>query len=163
MIDSKQARLGVAVVVGGILLATATWLTGSEGPPRSENTPRESMESAPRTGADAKLDPVAVDSVFRIVEHGRLSLAVDALPREGPLTLVLDLPDQARGPAPHPIRIVSADGRRIETTAIPLAGTGTGVQLQIDSEFLSHGLYMIEIDTHDPAPLQIRRYVLELK
>ncbi len=163
MTDSKHSRLWVAVVAGVAVFGIASWFTRSGSPEASKSIGRETMAHSLEAGSAVGLDPIAVDSALRIAEHGRLSLDADALPDEGPLTLVLDLPDRARGQGPHPIRIVSTDGRRIDTTASPLAGAGTGVQLEIDADFLSRGLYMIEIDTTDPPPLQIRRYVLELK
>ena len=114
-------------------------------------------QPAAETGSDA------LDVAARIPEHGRLSLDADTLTAEEPLTLILDLPDGARGDGLRTVRIVSGDGRRIDTTANSLAGPGTGIRLDIDSEFLSRGLYMIEIDTVENTPLRIRRYVLELK
>ncbi len=161
MSDSNKPLLWIAVVAGVAVFGAATWFTRSGSQEGSEVTGRERIEHAPQAGSVAGLD--TVDPAFRIAEHGRLSLDADALPEAGPLSLVLDLPDQARGQGLRTIRIVSTDGRRIETTASPLAGAGTGVQLEIDSGFLSRGLYMIEIDTMENTPLQIRRYVLELK
>lgn len=161
MTDSNRSRLWVAVVAGVAVFATATWLTRSESPEGSQSTGHETKLDSLAGQSSAQSD--TIDSTLRIAEHGRLSLDLDALPDQRPLALVLDLPDQARGEGPRPIRIVSTDGRRIETTAKPLVGTGTGVQLEIDSSFLVRGLYMIEIDTVEKSPLPIRRYVLELK
>jgi len=161
MTGSNNSRLWVAVVVAVAVFATATWFNRSGSPERSGNTAPETMEPGPPASSAAMPDPL--DSALRIAEHGRLRLAADALPDDGRLALVLDLPDEARGDGLRTVRIVSTDGRRIETTASPLAGAGTGVQLEIDSGFLSRGRYMIEIDTVENSHFQIRRYVLELE
>jgi hypothetical protein len=100
---------------------------------------------------------------LKIAEHGRLTLDAGTLPVRGSLKLALDLPDEARASGDQRVRIVSVDGRRVESTAKSLPGAGTGVEMEIDTAFLSRGLYMIEIDTAENHPLQIRRYVLELK
>lgn len=160
--ENRNRRFVVVIVVMSIVglaaLSLTVWFTfdGST----------DGIESAEHDGTKISLEGGSAttgDSPARIVDHGRLTLNEDALPDQGPLALVLDLPDDARGVGAHGIRIVSLDGRRLETMATPLPGSGTGVQLEIDTEFLSRGLYLIEIDTPEKHPLQIRRYVLELK
>ena len=110
--------------------------------------------------------PASGDSAIpglRIAARGRLTLERDALPDGGPLTLALDLADDARGSGDRSVRVVSTDGRRIDLTASPLPGSGSGLRLEIDSGFLSPGRYLIEVETVEEHPLRIRRYVLELK
>jgi hypothetical protein len=157
MTESSHSRIWVAVVAGIAVFALATWVGRDEPQDGADPLLAESVtEARSSVGLDS------VDGALRIAEHGRLSLDAAALPDEGPLTLVLDLPDEARSDAFQTIRIVSTDGRRIDTTATPLAGSGTGVRLEIDSDFLSRGRYLIEVDTAEKTPLKIRRYVLEL-
>jgi hypothetical protein len=59
--------------------------------------------------------------------------------------------------------IVSLDGRRIETTAAPEAGSGSGLRLELEAEWLRPGSYMIEVTTAEKIPLHLRRYVLEVQ
>jgi hypothetical protein len=92
-----------------------------------------------------------------------LTLEHAALPTEGPLALDLELPDEFRGSSERTVKIISTDGRRFDTSASPLPGAGSGVRMEIDPSFLTPGRYMIEIDTVGKHPLQIRRYVLELR
>ena len=61
------------------------------------------------------------------------------------------------------MRVISTDGRRTDTTASPLPGAGSGIRLELDTGFLTPGRYMIQIDTDDKHPLQISRYVLEIR
>jgi hypothetical protein len=163
MTDSNRSHLWIGVIVAVAVFAAATWYTrdDSSGETLSRGRAATEMEHAPELDLDTGLD--ALDPAIRIAEHGRLTLDAESIPSEGPLTLVLDLPDEARGDGLRTIRIVSTDGRRVETTTRSLEGPGTGVQLNIESGFLSRGLYMIEIDTVENTPLRIRRYVLELK
>jgi hypothetical protein len=172
MADSNRSHIWIGVIAAVAVFAAATWFTRDELPGETLSTGRAAtqMEPAPQrdfgtrgTGDTADTGQDALESAIRIAEHGRLSLDVESLPSEAPLSLVLALPDEARGDGLRTIRIVSTDGRRIDTTATPLEGPGTGVKLNIESGFLSRGLYMIEVDTVDATPLPLRRYVLELK
>jgi hypothetical protein len=99
----------------------------------------------------------------RIASGGRLRLDADALPKAGPLSLVLELDDESRASGERAVRVVSTDGRRIDLTASALPGSGSGLRLAIDPAFLTPGLYMIEVDTAEAHPLHIRRYVLEIR
>jgi hypothetical protein len=98
----------------------------------------------------------------RIPENGRLRVERDAL-REGEvLALGLDLPDDARGEGPRPLKVVDVEGRVLETSALPVAGPGTGLRLEIDPGWLRPGLYLIQVQTAERQPLALQRYVLEV-
>lgn len=114
----------------------------------------------------ARLALEAADSEagrIRLPEHGRLSLSRSDLPATGNLVLALDLPAQSRGTGRRAARVVSEDGRRLDTTARPIAGEASGLELAIDPAFLTGGRFMIEVETAESHPLQLRRWVLELK
>jgi hypothetical protein len=161
MTESNRSHIWIGGLAAVTVFAAATWFMRNDSHENTQSMEREGMQHASQPESRAGMD--SLDSAIRIAEHGRLSLDAETLPTEGPLTLVLDLPDEARGEGLRSIRIVSTDGRRIDTTASSLDGPGTGVRLNIESDFLSPGLYMIEIDTVENIPLRIRRYVLELK
>ena len=161
---SARLWIGVAAAAGiGGLIAIGTWLaTGG-----TQDGPERRVESSVPAPTPAPASHAAVDIVGsgipRIAAQGRLTLDVAALPSAGLLTLDLELPDNARGSSERAVKIISTDGRRADTTARPLPGAGSGVRLELDPGFLTPGRYMIEIDTDDRHPLQIRRYVLELR
>ena len=155
--NSRFLAIGLAALAS---FSAAVWFTLDESQDVAGSAGHSEAENA-LEGGTASMSGNA-PSPIRIGKSGRLVLDTDSLPTEGPLILALDLPDEARGNGERPIRIASVDGRKIETTTNPVAGAGTGVRLEIDSAFLSRGLYMIEIETVDNHPLRIRRYVLEL-
>jgi hypothetical protein len=148
-------------VLTAITLAIGGWFSFEAGLWAPENAEQEA--TGPDSGAGASSLVARPPTAVQIAEHGRLTLDEEALPKKGPLRVVLGLPDDARGGGEHDVWIVSVDGRRIETKAHALPGIGTGVQLDIDTAFLSPGRYMIQIDTAEKHPLHFRRYVLELK
>lgn len=99
----------------------------------------------------------------RIAEGGRLAIDAASLRDGEALALGLALGDEARGVEPLAVVIVSVDGRRIETTAVPVAGGGSGLRLELDPAWLVPGRYMIEVTTAEKIPLHLRRYVLEVE
>jgi hypothetical protein len=173
MAETKgSAGLWIAGIAG--LIAIGTWFvvggTGDDPARRDVPAVRETQDPPVITPPAATSTPAievkaaAADSgVRRIAAHGKLTLEHAALPTEGPLTLDLDLLDEFRGSSERAVRIISTDGRRMDSSASPLPGAGSGVRMEIDPSFLSPGRYMIEIDTVGKHPLQIRRYVLELR
>ena len=162
MAESKSsAALWIAGIAG--LFAIATWLAlgGLLDAPerRAEANVPAAIPAPPKKAAVQG----AESRVLRIAAQGRLTIDHAALPNEGMLTLDLELADEVRGSGKRAVRVISTDGRRIDTMASPLPGAGSGVRLEIDPGFLTAGRYMIEIDTVGKHPLQIRRYVLELR
>jgi hypothetical protein len=99
----------------------------------------------------------------RIEEHGRLPVDIGELPAQGRLLVALDLGEEFRGTGDRTVRIISQYGDRLDTTASPIEGAASGVELEIDTAFLKAGRYMIEIDIEGPHPLKLRRYVLEVE
>ncbi len=99
----------------------------------------------------------------RIPEHGRLSLALADLPSTGAIPLELMLTESPDARDTRSARIVSAEGKRLDVLARRVAGTSSVIQLEIDRNFLSKGLYLIQIEAEDDHPLHLRRYVLELR
>jgi hypothetical protein len=109
---------------------------------------------------DGPLPPAAPAN--RITEGGRLSIDATSLRDGDVLALGLGLPEEAQGEEPLSVRIVSVDGRRLETTAVPAAGSESGLRLEIDPKWLAPGSYMIEVRTAEKTHFPIRRYVLEV-
>jgi len=161
MADSKNSGFRWAAGLGGLaVVALGVWFTSGGSPERREAAGEGLVRPAP---AARPSPPAAAGPGLHIAADGRLTLDVDALPDEGPLILTLDLSDEARGSGDRPVRVISEDGRRIDTTVSPLPGGGSGVRLEIDPGFLSSGRYLIEVDTEEKHPLQLRRYVLQLR
>lgn len=159
---NMKTRTWIPFLLGLCAFLIAAWLmrdAPTEGPFETESNYRGDAQGA---NSDALLNPEGIPAL-RIVEHGRLTLNASDLPERGSVAMALELSDEARGSGERTIRIVSLDGRRLETRARVLPGSGSGVRLDIDRDFLTEGRYMIEIKTVDAHPLQLRRYVLEVK
>lgn len=158
--SSERPRFLAIGLAALALLAVGIWLamapTAPPGPP-SNPAPGTSVSAM----ATNPLDRAQIG--HRIPEHGRLSLETGDLPMNGALELALDLPDEARGNDPLSVVIASVDGRRLEAIAAIAPGSGTGVQLEIDSIWLEPGRYMISVKTAEASHFPLRRYVLEIR
>ena len=152
--SSRRTRaLAWLAVVAAVALAT--WWVGSP-----ESGP---LAASAGSGSGRDLTAAPSEAGPRIEAGGRLTIDRRALPGDGPLLLSLAVPDEGRGSALTGARVVSTDGRRLDTTAAPLPGSGTGVQLGVDPEFLTRGRYLIEVDTVSRSPLRVQRFVLEVR
>lgn len=111
--------------------------------------------------------PDAVGSLpvadVRIAAGGRQALDLAAFSGEPMVRIALEIEDPARGEGLRSARVVSVDGRRLDTVVTPLPGAGTGVELGVDREFLLPGRYLIEVDTVAQSPLRLQRFVLEVE
>ncbi len=163
--DRKSSRTRWVVALGLAALAafaSGIWLAEAPAPlpPRSADAVDPETSPSPSTAKP----PETAEPGHRISEFGRLTLEVEDLPVLGPVTLALDLPDEARGDGePRPVRIVCEDGRTLDTTASITPGAGNGVRIELDSSWLRRGRYMISVTTSEPKHFPVRRYVLEIR
>lgn len=154
---NNQAWIAVAAIVM-VLLVLGIWLARQPG-----ERPPPAAVSEPEAVIDGVVEPErkpVVRASARIAERGRLRLERNALPADGPLVLSLDMPDEARGEEARDVVIASVDGRRMEAVASLLPGAGSGVQVEIDGEWLAPGSYMISVQTAETSHFPVRRYVL---
>ncbi len=159
--SSRNRWLIVAFVAIGV--AIGVWLAMDLEQQASVTEIGAAVAPSDEPGAPAPEPSGPPAPALRIAESGRISIEAASLPAGQVLTLVLGLGDEARGSEPLPVRVVSLDGRRIETTAAPAAGSGSGLRLELEPEWLRPGRYMIEVTTAEKIPLHLRRYVLEVR
>ncbi len=167
-------RAAIVLVLCLALLAGIAWLWagGRQQPADATRLARTQAEqpAPPDPGRGAAIAPSEERGApsgprapaLRIAESGRISIDAASLPDGEVLALGLALSDEARGSEPLSVRVVSIDGRRIETTAVPAAGSGSGLRLELETEWLRPGRYMIEVTTAEKIPLRLRRYVIEI-
>jgi len=161
-IESDRRRW-IPFLLGTAIAGVVIWIVMDT---RGESSPdgTGSEIHPPSLGGEEEIDASTEVRVpaLRIATGSRLVLAETDLPAVGDLAIALELSDEARGDGPRSARIVSATSGRLDAQAIPLPGPGSGLRLDVDRAFLSHGLYLIEVDTADHHPLKLRRYVLEI-
>lgn len=99
----------------------------------------------------------------RVPEHGRISVTLAEVRAAPSFAIALGMPDEARGDEALEVIVVDAEGRRYDASAPLIEGEGTGLRLEIESEWLRAGRYLIHVNTVEKAPLAARRYVLEVR
>ncbi len=162
----------VAAVVALLALAAAYWNMSQDSAEPASDGPEAQAERTPTPVAEpmaTAAEPAipaggkAAAPKVRIEENGQLTTTTDALREGDVLVLGLALPDDARGFAGLPVKVVDPRGRVIEVEGMPVRGSNGGLRLEIDPEWLQPGRYMIQLKTVEKKPLALRRYVLEIQ
>jgi hypothetical protein len=152
----------IPLLTGFVLVAVVVWLTtGGE-----SGLPHESIKKSSSAGgetANTVESRMSIVPGLRLSVGERLTIAESDLPEDGFLALSVDLSDEARGTGRKRVLVVSTTAGRLETEATALPGVESGMRLEIRRDFLSRGLYMIEIETEDGFPQHFRRFVLAIE
>jgi len=137
--------------------------------PKPRRSPADVTQErrVPKTSADpvaavAPSSPAAPAKTVRIAPHERMSLRREDLLDGGTLPLVLDLPSELQRDGGNDVRLVALDGRVLDLKARPRTGDDAGMDLEIDSDFLTPGRYLLVVDVVDTHPIGVRRFVLEV-
>ena len=160
------------VAVGVLAIGALLWVVLGDDGPAGPGTGMEKSVLPETSPPETAVDPAATSPVpapigvpapkVRIGAGGRLVTSAEALRDGEVLALGLSMPDVSRGSSPREVKIVGVDGRLLDLQAQPIEGAGKGVRIDVDPEWLQPGRYMIQVETADPGPLALRRYVLEI-
>ena len=99
--------------------------------------------------------------VFAFEKRVRLSISATDLDRNAPVAIHLDYDDEDIRPT-RTARVVSEDGRRLDTQVERVPGREATFRLELDGAFLRPGRYLIEVDGQGRHALNLRRYVLQI-
>ena len=160
---TKTLLLGTAVVSIALVLLARARATPPAEPERA--TPRVRTPPRPPLVIPPTVDPpvpfVTGAGPHRIESGQTIGIESAALPSEGVLLLELRLPADSVGEEP-PVRVISPDGRLIETVGETGAEPGS-VGLPLDPSWLRPGRYVIEVTTLERSHFPLRRYALEVR
>ena len=99
---------------------------------------------------------------FEIASGGRLSLGPSDVEERTRVVFLLEIEDEGIAPT-RTTRVVSLDGRRLDTRVERVAGRESSFRLDLDRAFLRPGGYLIEVDAEGTRALNVRRFVIEVK
>ena len=112
--------------------------------------------------AGASVACVSGTTPFEIASGGRLSLGPSDVEERTRVVFLLEIEDEGIAPT-RTTRVVSLDGRRLDTRVERVAGRESTFRLDLDGEFLRPGGYLIEVDAEGTRALNVRRFVIEVK
>jgi hypothetical protein len=172
MAEQSTGKRGWIIAFCGLAVGIGVWLAWSPGqddsssgagsaisPAAQPETPVPVEEEVAEVPAEETPEPT--DYLFE--DGGRMSIPSAYLPDQELVSFGLTMGNDARGNEDLKVVIASiSNGRRLETTASPRRGDGSGLRLEIETDWLEPGQYMIQVKTAEKKPLSLRRFVLEV-
>jgi hypothetical protein len=157
----RAARIVGIVLVAAVLgYAAAQWLSPREAPPLE--TPPFAVPDAALRASLPETPLASPTGELRIASGGRIAIDGAALDPDRPVVVRLELGAVQQDDTPRPVRVASLDGRVFDAQG-SLGGERQEAQVEIDPAFLTPGLYMVQVETTEQTPLQLRRYVIEVR
>jgi len=162
---SRAAKLGLAVLALGVLLASLLLRAGDPVERQAPSTKLEASaaERAPRLPEDPR--PGGLPPGPIIFTGATLEVDAEMLAASPELPILLDL--DFVSPKLEPLRGRVLAISTPEREALPIEAAIAGDEerhaaLSIPSEWLTPGRYVVEVRTHERSHLPLRRYVLEV-
>jgi len=107
--------------------------------------------------------PAASNRTFEVPENGRLTIDAADLEDVDRVILILQIPDDGPTDASRPARIAHLTAGRVERSAEPIPGSPGRFSVTLPREQLALGLSMIEVDTIEEHPLNLRRFIVNVE
>ena len=120
-----------------------------------------SGEIAPRIGpADSFPEG---RSLFTVPPRGRLTIEHAKIKGRSEIPLILTIDDEGSPTDSRKTRVVAVVGKRFDADAVPIPEEPNHFEVRVPATFLEVGLYMIEVDAVDSHPIDMRRFVVEVR
>lgn len=102
-------------------------------------------------------------SLFTVPPRGRLTIEHAKIKGRSEIPLILTIHDEGSPTDSRKTRVVAVVGKRFDGDAIPIPGEPNHFEVRVPATFLEVGLYMIEVDAVDSHPIDMRRFVVEVR
>lgn len=157
----QMLAIGCILVVGALLLF---WLGFGTTSQRSDRTSAGSSPIAanpplPQLPRAAKPAQNPAGSVHSLGTGGRVEITIDPEQPDRPVAFRLELGESPPNAEPPGVRIIATDGRILELEGA-LADDRMTTSIEVPTEFLSPGRYMVEVKTTELTHFPLRRYVI---
>jgi hypothetical protein len=160
------AALIAAAVIGLLLFSREDRTPETEPPPEPSPSPSQEAPHAPPEPATASAafeyaDPAGEN---RLASGERVVFSEGDLAPGQPVVLHLLVPAPPGDVEALSVRLLSVDGRQLETEAVIVGNDRDAARLEFDAAFLSRsGRYLVEMKTKERTHLPLRRYVVEVR
>ncbi|MDJ0852395.1 MAG: hypothetical protein QNK04_28830 [Myxococcota bacterium] len=157
---SRQLGIGIGLACVAAI-AFVLWPDPAPEGPEGGRADAPQREEAPAAPAEPK--PLAPGADHAIESGQTLDLDSAALPDDRPLVLQLELGEPSRDLEPRPVRIIGPDGRLFHTHGPVDESDRLSARIEVDSEWLTPGRYIVEVKTTERTHFPLRRYALEIR
>ncbi len=168
--DSPRRSLPWSAVFAGMLIAIALgYLTrpdsGREAASNAHarETTGPAVAPAPAASPAAPASPQAPSEPHAIAPTQTLVLERSAFPSSGPVRVSLELPETSADAEPRPVRLVSQPDHRILELSGSLESDRSAATIEIDSNYLEPGTYLVEMKTTERSHFPLRRYFIHVR
>lgn len=160
--NSIVLLVSIAFVVG-VALALLSMFRGDGGTPSIAGSEAGEAPGPEASASEAAAVPPVIPADFSLQAATMATLRSSEFPRNRPLRLGLILPVPATRFEPLEARIVDEDGRMLKTEATVQGEGKESANLEIETDWLSPGRYLIHLTTQESSHFPLRRYPLEVR
>ncbi|MBW2293361.1 MAG: hypothetical protein JRG89_02490 [Deltaproteobacteria bacterium] len=156
--------VGVAFIVGAALALLSTF----RGDDEDLATPNSEAAAPATPGQRAASDeveivPPVIPADFMLQAAETAVIRSSEFPHDRPVRLGLILPVPATRFEPLRAKIVDTNGRTLDAKASVQGAEKKSANLEIETDWLSPGRYLIHLTTQELSHLPLRRYPLEVR
>lgn len=163
----RRARWALAFAAG-FAVAIGVGLALHDRLPGVPVEPAAAPESAELVPGSAEVTPPTVIVTSTSPEQplppfATLHLERSAFSASGPVRVSLGLAEPSADADPRPVHLLSIDDERVFSTEGRLDGERSVATIEIDSEWLRPGSYLVQMKTTERSHFPLRRYVIVVR
>jgi len=160
----KRASVGLAALIAAVAIGLLIF-SREDREPVSEKTEAPAAAAQAPAASTPSGPPRADPAGENRVESGETVVFSETdLAAGQPVVVYLLMPEPPPDVGALSVRLLSVDGRQLETEAVVAAGDRGAARLEFDAAFLSRsGRYLVELKTKEKTHFPLRRYVIEVR
>jgi hypothetical protein len=154
----------LAFAVGVALAATALAIAEWDRPPTwREVAQSRAASSAHQSPGQPSRSAAPGSAAAPLPAFATLELARADFPASGPLRLSLGLAEPSADAEPRPVSVLSIQDQRVYSTQARLDAARMVATIEVPTDFLQPGTYLVQMKTTERVTFPLRRYVIEVR
>lgn len=162
--NSIMMFVGIAFVVGAALALVSTFRGDGGDVATPDSEAAAPLVPGQRAAShEVEIVPPVIPADFMLQTAETAVIRSSEFPQDRPVRLGLMLPVPATRFEPLRAKIVDENGRTLDAKAFVQGAEKASANLEIETDWLSPGRYLIHLTTQELAALPLRRYPLEVR